>query len=135
MSFAIPQDAEDAFYDAIDECNLETMRTVWGHGEGVLCLLPMAPPHLGHGDVMKLWGQILREEMRVDIQVRHLQWIEAEDFAIHFVEEQVSVSGQAQQQPPMYATNIYRRGPDGWSMIVHQNSPPPPPQGVLTPGT
>lgn len=131
-AFATPQDAEDAFYDAIDDRDAERLRAVWEDSPDIACLLPMRP--LTHGaDVHALWTPLLTGDLRLDIQVRHIRWLEAGDLALHYVEELVKAPGQP-PQPPLYATNVYRRGPDGWRMILHQNSPSPPPPGAVPPG-
>jgi len=124
--FPTPQDAEDAFYDAIDEQNLDAMMAVWEDSDDVACLLPMTPFVRGRG-VRAAWDPLLNGAHPVEIQVTHLYWVEGAQLALHYVEERVSSAGQPPQSPPMYATNVYRLGPDGWRMILHQNAPYPPP--------
>jgi hypothetical protein len=45
--YASPQDAEDAFYDAIDERNAARLRGVWDDSADIACLLPMQPLLVG----------------------------------------------------------------------------------------
>lgn len=123
-TYANPQEAEDAFYDAIDERDSERLREVWEDSPDIACLLPMQP--LLHGkQVLEAWTPLLGGDFHLDIQVRHVRWLETGDLAIHYLEEQIAVPGRP-PQPPVLATNIYRRGADGWRMILHQNSPSPP---------
>lgn len=130
---ATPQDAEDAFYDAIDDRDAERLRSVWEDSPDIACLLPMQP--MLHGaDVHEAFRPITDGEIRLDIQVRHIRWLEAGDMAIHFLEERVSVPGN-QPQPAVYAMNVFRKGDNGWRLLVHQNSPtPPPPRSMMPPG-
>jgi ketosteroid isomerase-like protein len=129
--FETPQDAEDAFYDAIEERDAARLRAVWEDSPEVACLLPMQP--LLHGEqVHEALAPVINGEIALDIKVRHIRWVEAGDIAIHYVDEQVVVPGR-QPQPPVYATNVYRRGESGWHMILHQNSPTPPPPGMGMP--
>jgi len=131
QELATPQDAEDAFYDAIDERDAEGLRGVWEDSADIACLLPMQP--VLHGaDVHEAFRPLLDGEVTLDIQVRHLRWLEAGDIAIHFVEERVSAPG-APPQPAVYAINIFRRGNSGWRLLIHQNSPTPPPPGSMFP--
>jgi ketosteroid isomerase-like protein len=130
--FASPQDTEDAFYDAIDERDGARLRAVWEDSADIACLLPMQP--LLHGpEVLKAWAPLTEGDVRLEIQIRHIRWLEAGDLAIHYVEERVSFPGQT-AQPPVYATNVYRKGESGWRMSLHQNSPTPPPPGAIPPG-
>ena len=129
--YATAQDAEDAFYDAIDECDAERLRDVWEDSADIACLLPMQP--MLHGaDVYEAFQPLVNGEVKLDLQVRHIRWLKAGDVAIHFVEERVSVPGTP-PQPAVYAVNVYRRGGAGWRLLVHQNSPTPPPPGSMLP--
>ena len=130
--FSTPQDAEDAYYDAIDERNLEAMMTVWESSEEVLCLLPMMPAQKGRASIRQTWEPLLNERVALDIQVKHLSWIESAGLAIHLIEERVKTAGEAEPQP-VYATNIYRKSENGWYLLMHQNSPTPPPATLRPP--
>ncbi|MES9845772.1 MAG: nuclear transport factor 2 family protein [Candidatus Sedimenticola sp. PURPLELP] len=133
-TYSTPEDAEDAYYDAIDECDLEKMMSVWSDAPETACLLPMQTLQQGQDAIREAWKPLLGPEMKVDITVRHLQWIDLGDSAIHIVEESVVIAAMGQKQPPIYATNIYRKTGDSWHMLVHLNSPAPPPPGMMPPG-
>ncbi|EGW55735.1 YybH family protein [Candidatus Endoriftia persephonae] len=130
--FDTPQDAEDAYYDAIDEGDLEAMMAVWEASEEILCLLPMMPAQHGPSAIHQAWQAIIGDGMKLDIEVKHLSWIESGDLAIHLIEERVAMPGQPQKQS-VYATNTYRKGADGWRILVHQNSPVPLPPEMMQP--
>jgi len=128
MPFETPQEVEDAFYDALDERDPEKMMRVWDDSPDIACLLPMQPLVTG-GPVRTMLRDLLRSDVPIDIRVSHLHWVEIGDLAIHYVQEQSNRPGPRGPAPPVYATNIYRRrGEAGWTMILHQNSPPPPPE-------
>ena len=130
--FATPQDAEDAYYDAIDEGDLQTMMAVWDESDDVLCLLPMMPAQQGRQAIRTAWENILLAGAPPEIQINHLSWIESGDFALHLVEERFSVPEESEPQR-IYATNIYRKHSGGWRLLMHQNSPTPPPPGLRMP--
>ena len=132
--FALPQDAEDAYYDAIDENDLEAMMSVWDDSAETLCLLPMMPAQRGAAAIRQAWEPLLGGELSLDLEIKHLSWIEHGDIAIHLVEEHVQTPGQPGKQT-LYATNVYRKGGDGWRILMHQNSPTPPPPGLQMPST
>ncbi len=107
------------------------MERVWEASDDIACILPMSP--LFHGpQVRELWKQIFDGGAEIDIQAKHIRWIEMPDFAIHFVAEAVTAN-EGQPAQPVYATNAYRKGPDGWYLVLHQNSPTPPPPGAIPP--
>lgn len=125
MHYATPQDAEDAYYDAIEAGDAAAMMAVWEASEEIFCLLPMTPPTSGAA-VARLWQSILRPGAGFAIEVRHLRWIESGDLAIHLIEERTASQPDGQTPPAIHATNLFRRGPDGWRLLLHQNSPLPP---------
>jgi ketosteroid isomerase-like protein len=130
--YETPQDAEDAFYDAIEEGDAEALRAVWEDSPEIACLLPMQP--MLHGaEVHEAFRPLTEGQVKLDIQVGHIRWVESGDFAVHLVEERVSAAGRP-PQPPVYAMNVYRRGASGWRLLIHQNAPTPPPPGAMPPG-
>lgn len=131
--FETAADAEDTYYDAIDECDMEMMMSVWDDAPETACLLPMQALQQGPDAIREMWRPMLDKTLGLDIAVRHLQWIELGDVAIHLLEEMVTLGDGKERQPPIYATNVYRRNDDGWRLLLHLNSPSPPPPGALPP--
>jgi ketosteroid isomerase-like protein len=131
MTFATPQQAEDAFYDAIDDNDLEGMLKAWEESQETICLLPMHALQQGREAIARSWGEMMAPKHQVEVSVRHIHWHEGDELAIHIVEETVAVGPERQLQPPIYATNIYRKGASGWRMLMHLNSPTPPPPGSM----
>ena len=128
QSYHTPQEAEDDFYDALEEGDLNRMLSVWADTEDVCCLLPMYPLIQGRKDIEDVFSHLFSRGQGVELSVAHLNWIQTDDIAIHLVEENVQkVPPDMQPPPPVYATNIYRKDDLGWRLIVHQNAPTPPP--------
>lgn len=140
MRFETPQDAEDAFYDALENGDADAMARVWEPSADIACLLPMTPLIQGP-EVLEMWRSMFAQGAAFDIQVRHLRWVEGVDLAVHLIEERIAVpqdatrGGPGKPVPPVYASNLFRRGAEGWHLVVHQNSPAPPPPGFMPPGT
>ena len=133
-NFDTPQDAEDAYYDALEEGDLEDLLGVWDGADDISCLLPMHPLAQGRSAVRDVYARLFARGQGIALTVKHLGWIDTGEVAIHHVEEYPQ--GHAPGgQPPMavYGTNIYRRGVGGWRLIVHQNAPTPPPAGRMPP--
>ncbi|MGB5734951.1 MAG: nuclear transport factor 2 family protein [Thiohalocapsa sp.] len=128
QAFATPQQAEDAFYDALEERDDALMLRVWDDSPDIALLLPMQPLLQG-SQVHEILRDLLHSDVPLDIQVRHLHWVEFGDVAIHYVEERNNAAGPPGAAPPLFATNVFRRRDDAWVMILHQNAPPPPPEG------
>jgi len=131
IRFDTPSEAEDAFYDAIEAGDLAALMGVWDRTPDIICLLPMRPLQSGHKAIETLWQPMLDATLQLDITVNHLQWCEHGDIAIHLLEELATIKGDPQQ--PIYASNTYRRSEDGWRLLIHINSPMPPPSNQLPP--
>jgi ketosteroid isomerase-like protein len=128
QTYTTPQEAEDAFYDALEDADLERLMTVWAENDEVCCLLPMAPLVQGHAAVRDVFARVFSGGKGVSLNISHLCWIEAGDIAIHQVEEAVQgAPPNAPSPPPFYGTNIFLRNDSGWRLLIHQNAPTPPP--------
>ena len=66
--FATPQQAEDAFYDALEERNDALMMRVWDDSPDIALLLPMQP-FIHGGQVRNVIRDLLRSDVPLDIQV------------------------------------------------------------------
>ncbi len=129
--FQSPQDAEDSFYDAFEGHDLEAMMATWDDAEDVTCVQPMGPILQGRTAIRDSWQAIFGHGQKPDIEIHHRQWFESASLAVHVVEEKVTLPGMPAGQPPLIAANVYRLTDDGWRLICHHVSPPPPP---LRPG-
>jgi ketosteroid isomerase-like protein len=130
MSFDTPQAAEDAFYDALEEASVDALMAVWEDTDELACLLPMQPLRQGRVAIRETFRQAFQALGGIDIQAVHLQWITWGDAAAHLLEEQM-VGKDGRLGPPVYAVNLFRRGPSGWRLVLHQNAPTPPPPGTV----
>ena len=115
QTFGTPQDAEDAYYDALEEGDMNRLLDVWADTDDISCLLPMYPLVRGHKPVEEAFAHLFSRGQGVTLAISHIDWLEANDMAIHLVEETIQnvPPGQA-APPPFYATNIYTRTAEGW---------------------
>jgi len=126
--FPTAQDAEAAFYEALERGDLEAMMAVWAEDEDIFCVHPAGPRLTGHEEVRKSWAQIFSGPQRVRVTVSHQVTLSAMMIAVHSVQENFTVQGASRsdvQPAPVVATNVYLRTGAGWRMIVHHASPAP----------
>jgi len=136
--FPTAQDAESAFYEALERADLEAMMAVWAEDEEVLCVHPAGPRLTGHAEIRRSWAQMFSGPARVRVHVAQQVAISGGMIAVHSVQESFTVEGASRgdaQPAPVWATNVYLRTAAGWRMIVHHASPAPgqpqsaPPEG------
>jgi uncharacterized protein (TIGR02246 family) len=123
--FPTAQDAETAFYEALERCDLEAMMAVWAEDEEILCVHPTGPRLTGHDQIRGSWAQIFSSGVRARVSVSNQVQISGMMIAVHSVHENFSVEGDERARLPIVATNVYLRTAAGWRMIVHHGSPAP----------
>lgn len=129
--FATPEEAEHAFYDALERADLASLMQIWADDEEIVCIHPGGLRVVGHSAVHESWQQTLSKG---PLHVRPLRPLVMQSMmcAVHVLVEQIAIRTHAgTQYASCYATNIYHKGPTGWRMVMHHASPAPADAGVL----
>ncbi len=121
--FDTPDEAERAFYSAFEQADLEAMMQVWDEDDDIVCIHPMGPPLKGIRAVEKSWRDIFESGSPMRFEVRHRRFTRNETLSVHCVTESIAHGPRLQSRTTVFATNIYKRTPLGWRMIVHHASP------------
>lgn len=121
MTFASAAEVEIAFYDAFSRCDLAAMQNLWAR-DGAVCVHPGAEAIKGYESIMRSWEHIFRDSEQPSIQIHVIQIIEVDDMAVRMVEEHIGSASNPSQGAVVFATNIYRRGDQGWLMVAHNAS-------------
>jgi ketosteroid isomerase-like protein len=131
-TFPTAQDAENAFYEALERGDLEAMMAVWAEDEEIVCVHPGRARLTGQDQVRESWAQIFTGGQRLRVHITAQVAISGMMIAVHSVQENFSVEGQQRgatgrdsTPAPVVATNVYLRTSTGWRMIVHHASPAP----------
>jgi len=130
--FPTAQDAENAFYEALERCDLEGMMAVWAEDEDIVCVHPAGARLSGQDEVRESWARIFAGGPRARLRIEQQVAISGMMLAVHSVFENFTIPSeppsqgtQASQPVPIVATNVYLRTAAGWRMIVHHASPAP----------
>ena len=126
--FPSAQDAENAFYEALERCDLEAMMAVWAEDDEIICVHPTGPRLTGPEQIRESWASIFSGGPRARVHITSQVAMSAMMLAVHSVHENFTLEGQAQGDArplPVVATNVYLRTAAGWRMIVHHASPAP----------
>ena len=123
--FPSPQDAEAAFYEALERGDIDAMMEVWADDEEVICVHAGGPRLAGYEEVLKSWAQIFASGKRLKVQISHQVVLSGMMLTVHSVHESIAVRGEQRPSAPSVATNAYLRTTSGWRMIVHHVSPAP----------
>ncbi len=123
--FPTAQDAQNAFYEALERCDLEAMMAVWSEDEDIVCVHPAGQRLAGQAQVREVWRQMFAGGPSMRVRITHQVVIAGVMIEAHSVHENITVAGEQRPRAPMVATNVYLRTAAGWRMIVHHASPAP----------
>jgi uncharacterized protein (TIGR02246 family) len=121
--FPTAQDAQSAFYEALERCDLEGMMAVWSEDEDIVCVHPSGQRLAGQAQVREVWRQMFAGGPNMRVRITQQVVIAGVMIEAHSVHENITVAGEQRPRPPMVATNVYLRTAAGWRMIVHHASP------------
>lgn len=120
--FATSEDAEQAFYEAIESGNLDALMAVWAEDDEIVCIHPNGLRLVGQSAIRDSWRAILSSNRKIHVHLdRAVRW-QGLMLATHSVVETVYMDGEAAELA-VTATNVFIRGAHGWRLLVHHASP------------
>ena len=129
-TFPTPQDAEAAFYEALERADLDAMMEVWSDEDEVSCTHPGGPRFAGYEQVREIWVQMFKSGQRLQVHLSDQVTVSGMMFSVHSLHENILVRSEGGISGPrrvVVATNVYLRSPSGWRMVLHHGSPAPAP--------
>jgi len=121
--FTSPQEAEQAFYEALQRADLEAMMAVWAEDDEVYCVHPGGPRLLGLDQIRESWRQIFTNGANMRVQLRDVQQMRGGLLAVHSTYEYLALIGERGSARVVAATNVYLNIGGGWRMVAHHASP------------
>lgn len=110
--------ANEAFYRAFADRDIEAMERLWGKVEPIACIHPGWPALVGRAEVLGSWTRIL-----VNPEAPAIDCLRPQAFV--FGETAMVICYEMIQKQALVATNLFRREKDGWKLVHHQASPAP----------
>jgi uncharacterized protein (TIGR02246 family) len=123
--FPTAQDAQNAFYEALERNDLEAMMAVWSEDEEIVCVHPAGQRLAGQAAVREVWRQMFAAAPGMRVRISEQVIVAGMMLEVHSVHENITVAGEQRPRPPMVATNVYLRTAAGWRMVAHHASPAP----------
>lgn len=113
---AVVEEANERFYSAFRNGDYVAMSRIWGNGEHVQCIHPVAECIAGREDVLKSWKLILSGG-RLDIKLEDVR-VYATD-TMGYVTA-VEVVNAEDSKGRIVATNVFERQGSEWKIVFHQ---------------
>jgi ketosteroid isomerase-like protein len=117
-----------AFYEAIENADLDTMLDLWVDDPGVVCVHPGALPVRGPGPVSRSWAVVMAHTSYIQFFLTDVEVAVHGEAASVTCTENV-LTGDERTGPDEFgggkavATNVFLRTPDGWRLWLHHASP------------
>lgn len=123
--FDTPEDAEIAFYEAIEQADIQALGRVWSLDDNIVCIHPGTNRIEGRAQVLESFSGMFAESPSISFAISDALQTESDGLAIHLVREEIELDGQLVSV--MVSTNIYHLEDGGWRMLLHHSSHEPEP--------
>lgn len=118
-----PDDTEAAFYEALQQGDIERLMACWADEDDIVCVHPGGPRLLGH-EAIRTTFEAMFANGSVMATPEKLHRHDDGHCAVHSVVERVAVlTDDGPQHAFVLATNVYVKTPRGWRMVAHHASP------------
>ena len=121
--FNTPEEAEIAFYEAIERSDISALSQVWSLDDNIVCIHPGANRIEGRAEVLESFSDMFAESPSIGFSISDTLHTESDGLAIHLVREEIELEGQLVSV--MVSTNIYHKEGGGWRMLLHHSSHEP----------
>lgn len=117
-----PDELEAAFYDALQQGDLERLMACWADDDEVICVHPDGARLLGPLAIRAAFAAML-ERGGLQVQATQVHRVQALASSVHSVLELVRVVlPDGAREAVVHATNVYHKTPRGWRLVAHHAS-------------
>lgn len=128
------EEANTAFYEAMERGDFEEVSALWLDGEGaddISVVHPGWPVLAGRGEVLRSYALIMANTEYIQFFLTDVRVSVAGDTAVVTCTENILSGGPAEEAGELgplvgqlvVATNVFRRTPAGWRIWSHHGSP------------
>lgn len=117
-----------AFYTAIESGDVAEIEALWDGADDVSCVHPGWPPVRGRSRVLRSWAVIMANTAYIQFFATGAEVAIVGDVGIVTCEHSLlartnDAEGGLGETARVVATNVFRRGDDGWRLWAHHASP------------
>ncbi|SFU80607.1 Ketosteroid isomerase homolog [Polaromonas sp. YR568] len=116
-------DIEAAFYEALQNGDIEKLMACWGDEDDIICVHPGGARLVGPAAIRATFDAMFSNgTIRAQpIKVRKVETMSA---SVHSVLERIEVlTEEGPRHAYVIATNVYHKTAQGWRMVAHHASP------------
>jgi ketosteroid isomerase-like protein len=116
-------DIEAAFYDALQNGDIDKLMACWADEDDIVCIHPGGPRVIGPIAIRATFESMFSNGS-IRAWPEHARKLQSVASAVHNVLERVEVlTPEGAAQAWVIATNVYHKTAQGWRMVAHHASP------------
>ena len=116
-------DIEAAFYEALQNADLEKLIACWADEDEIVCVHPGGPRLVGMGAIRTAFDAMFANGT-IRAWPESVRKIESLASSVHNVRERIEVlTDEGPREAYVIATNVYHKTAQGWRMVAHHASP------------
>ena len=120
--YTTAEDAEEAFYDAIDRRDLDALMATWSEDDEIVCIHPTGQRMNGHAAIRESWRSIFESNPRFTVHIRSKVRWQSLLLCVHSIVETFHLEDERVVHGPMLTTNVFVRGANGWRLLARHTS-------------
>ncbi len=116
-------DIEAAFYEALQNADLEKLMACWADEDDLVCVHPSGPRLVGMAAIRSAFDAMFSKGS-IRAWPESVRKIESIASSVHNVRERIEVlTEEGPRLVYVIATNVYHKTAQGWRMVAHHASP------------
>ncbi len=124
-NFDSPEAIEQAFYDALEQADLDGLMALWSDDDEIVYIPPGGTRLIGHHAIRAAWRETFANGA-VHVRPTQTHVLQTAVVSMHSVIEQVLLNHDGQTSIiSLIASNVFFKGPRGWRLVLHHASPLP----------
>ena len=114
---------EAAFYEALQNADLERLMACWADDDEVVCVHPGGPRMVGLGAIRSAFEAMFNNGS-IRVRPEAVLKVETLGSSVHSVRERIElVTPEGPMDAVVIATNVYHKTAQGWRLVAHHASP------------
>jgi len=114
---------EAAFYEALQNADLERLMACWADDDEVVCVHPGGPRMVGLGAIRSAFEAMFNNGS-IRVRPEGVLKVEALASSVHSVRERIELlTAEGPVEAVVIATNVYHKTAQGWRLVAHHASP------------
>ena len=116
-------DIEAAFYEALQNGDIEKLMACWGDEDDIVCVHPGGARLVGPAAIRATFDAMFSNGT-IRAQAIKVRKVETMSASVHSVLERIEVlTEEGPRHAYVIATNVYHKTAQGWRMVAHHASP------------